>query len=332
MTSPRALITGAAGFIGSHLADACRGLGMDVVGVDNLSGGFRHNVGNGVRFIEGDLRDQGFVDRLWSDAGPFDYVYHFAAYAAEGLSHHVRCFNYENNLVASTRIINAAVHHGARHFTFASSIAVYGAGQLPLSEETQPHPEDPYGIAKYAIELDLAAAARVFGMPFTILRPHNVYGERQHIGDRYRNVIGIFMNQCLRNEPMTILGDGLQTRAFTYIGDITSAMARAPLVPAAANRVFNIGADEPTRVVDLAHEVARALGIPARITHFPARPEVVHAFADHSRVHSAFGVLPSTPLRDGISRMATWARKLGPAEPSRFAAVELHEQLPSIWK
>jgi UDP-glucose 4-epimerase len=332
MNPPRALVTGAAGFIGSHLADACLGLGMEVVGVDNLSGGFRYNVGDGVRFIEGDLRQQDFVDRLWSEAGPFDYVYHFAAYAAEGLSHHIRCFNYENNLVASTRLINAAVHHQARHFTFASSIAVYGAGQVPLSEETQPQPEDPYGIAKYAIELDIAAAARVFGMPYTIFRPHNVYGERQHIGDRYRNVIGIFMNQCLRGEPMTILGDGHQTRAFTYIGDIVQALAQAPRIPACTNRVFNIGADEPTRVLDLAHEVARALGMDPRITHFPARPEVVHAFADHARVRAAFGPLPSTSLREGLSRMAAWARKRGPVEPSRFGAVELPEKLPPIWK
>jgi UDP-glucose 4-epimerase len=332
MSSSRVLITGAAGFIGSHVADACTARGMDVVGIDNLSGGFRRNLSPAAQLFEGDIRDEAFVNRVWAESGPFDYVYHFAAYAAEGLSHHVRCFNYETNLVGSARLINAAIRHQVRHFVFASSIAVYGAGQLPSTEETVPRPEDPYGVAKHAVELDLAAAARIFGLRHTIFRPHNVYGERQHYGDRYRNVVGIFLNQCLRAEPMTILGDGLQTRAFTYIGDIADAIARAPLVADAVNQVFNIGNDSPTRILDLAMEIASAVGIEPRIRHFPARPEVVHAVADHSRLRAVFGDAPSTPLREGVRRMVEWARTMGPTEPSRYGTLELPKNLPSIWE
>jgi UDP-glucose 4-epimerase len=332
MSSPRALITGAAGFIGSHVTEACMALGMEVVGLDNLSGGFRRNLPPTVPVVVGDIRDEAFVEGVWRDHGPFDYVYHFAAYAAEGLSHHLRCFNYDTNLIGSARLINASIQHRVQHFIFASSIAVYGAGQLPLTEATTPRPEDPYGVAKYAVELDLASAAAVFGLRHTIFRPHNVYGERQHIGDRYRNVVGIFLNQCLRGEAMTILGDGCQTRAFTYIGDIATAIARAPLLKDAANATFNIGTDQPTRILDLAHEIALAVGIEPRIQHFPARPEVVHAVAEHSKLHRVFGTMESTPLKIGVQRMARWARTLGPCDPSHFGSLELAQNLPLIWK
>jgi UDP-glucose 4-epimerase len=307
-------------------------LGMEVVGLDNLSGGFRRNLPPTVPLVVGDIRDEAFVEGVWRDHGPFDYVYHFAAYAAEGLSHHLRCFNYDTNLIGSARLINASIQHRVQHFIFASSIAVYGAGQLPLTEATTPRPEDPYGVAKYAVELDLASAAEVFGLRHTIFRPHNVYGERQHIGDRYRNVVGIFLNQCLRGEAMTILGDGCQTRAFTYIGDIASAIARAPLLKDAANATFNIGTDQPTRILDLAHEIALAVGIEPRIQHFPARPEVVHAVAEHSKLHRVFGAMESTPLKIGVERMARWARALGPCDPSHFGSLELAQNLPLIWK
>ena len=142
-------------------------------------------------------------------------VYHLAAYAAEGLSHFIRRFNYQNNLIGSVNLINASVNHDVECFVFTSSIAVYGPNQVPMHEELVPAPEDPYGVAKLAVEQDLRACHAQFGLPYVIFRPHNVYGERQNIGDRYRNVIGIFMNQIMRGEPMTIFGDGRQTRAFT---------------------------------------------------------------------------------------------------------------------
>ena len=125
-------------------------------------------------------------------------MYHLGAYAAEGLSHFIRSYNYRTNLEASVNLINQAVLHDAARFVFASSIAVYGAGQVPMSEHMTPSPEDPYGISKYAVELDLAAAHKMFGLEYTVFRPHNVYGERQNIADRYRNVIGIFMNSVLQ--------------------------------------------------------------------------------------------------------------------------------------
>ncbi len=326
----RALVTGGAGFIGSHVAEHCLRLGFDVTVVDDLSGGFRANVPGHAAFVQGDLRDTAFVDSLWA-AGRFDYVYHLAAYAAEGLSHFVRRFNYETNLVASINLINNSVKHEASCFVFTSSIAVYGAGQLPLREEAAPRPEDPYGISKYAVELDLEAAHRLFGLNHVIFRPHNVYGERQNIVDKYRNVIGIFMNQVMEGAPMTIFGDGTQTRAFSHIDDVAPVIALAAQTPGAMNKVFNVGADTPYSVNDLAKEVAAAFDAPVKVTHLPARNEVLHAFSDHSRVRKVFGSNPTVDLGSGIRRMAEWARRVGPRPPVRFESIELRKNLPPSW-
>jgi UDP-glucose 4-epimerase len=191
------LVTGGAGFIGSHVARRCLELGHEVVVLDDLSGGFRDQVPAQAIFVHGSVIDVTLVQQLF-ETHRFDYVYHLAAYAAEGLSHFIRRFNYTNNLIGSVNLINEAVKHDVRCFVFTSSIAVYGANQLPMTENLPPQPEDPYGIAKYAVELDLRAAHEMFGLDYIIFRPHNVYGENQNIGDRYRNVIGIFMNQIMQ--------------------------------------------------------------------------------------------------------------------------------------
>jgi UDP-glucose 4-epimerase len=304
---------------------------MDVVAVDDLSGGFIENVPDGATWREGDLRDVAFVESLW-EGGRFDYVYHLGAYAAEGLSHFIRRYNYETNLVASVNLINQAVLHEADCFVFTSSIAVYGAGQLPMTEDLVPQPEDPYGVSKYAVELDLAAAKRMFGLDHVIFRPHNVYGERQNIADKYRNVIGIFMNALLNGEPMPVFGDGLQTRAFSHVADVAPIIARSPLVQAARNRTFNVGADRPYTVLELAGEVADALGFPCDVKHLPAREEVVHAYADHSKVHEVFGASEPIDLRTGIERMARWVRERGPQSPVEFSEIEIEKNLPPSWR
>jgi UDP-glucose 4-epimerase len=324
------LITGVAGFIGSHVADSCLRLGMEVIGLDDLSGGFRENVPSGVHLVEGSVTDAVLVDRLFREHS-FRYVYHLAAYAAEGLSHFIRRFNYETNLVGSINVLNAAVRHEVECLVFTSSIAVYGPGQTPMSEESTPLPEDPYGISKYAVELDLEAARRMFGLQYVVFRPHNVYGERQNIADRYRNVIGIFMNQTMQGLPMTVFGDGTQTRAFSYVADVAPIIARAPEVPSAYNQAFNIGADTPCSVNDLATEVARAFGVERRVTHLPPRTEVLHAFSSHEKVARAFGAGPGVSLREGISRMAEWAKRRGSAEPIVFREIELRKNLPPSW-
>lgn len=194
------LVSGGAGFLGSHLAAHLVEQGRRVTVLDNLSGGSRENVPPGCEFVEGDITDDSLVAKLFA-YHKFDLVYHLAAYAAEGLSHFIRRFNYENNLIGSVTLLNAAIKAGTRRFVFTSSIAVYGSGQLPMTEDMTPCPEDPYGIAKRAFEMDLEAAAAMFGIEYLIFRPHNIYGEGQNIGDPYRNVVGIFMNRIMGGNP-----------------------------------------------------------------------------------------------------------------------------------
>ncbi len=326
----KVLVTGVAGFIGSHVAEECLKRGFEVTGVDDLSGGFLDNVPDGVRFVQVSVTNSERIEELFAEQR-FDYVYHLAAYAAEGLSHFIRRFNYENNLLGSVNLINAAVRHNVKCFVFTSSIAVYGRNQLPMSEDLTPTPEDPYGISKYAVELDLRAADQMFGLNHVIFRPHNVYGERQNIADKYRNVIGIFINQVLHGLPMTIFGDGLQTRAFSYISDLTSTITRSVLMPECYGETFNIGADRPYTVVELAREVAHALEIEPKIVHLPPRNEVIHAYASHAKVERFFGSQPKTDLREGLRSMISWAKRVGLREPVSFQNVEVDKNLPPSW-
>jgi UDP-glucose 4-epimerase len=202
-----------------------------------------------------------------------------------------------------------------------------------MREDMRPEPEDSYGIAKYVVERELAATHKMFGLPYVIFRPHNVYGELQNIGDRYRNVLGIFINQIMRGEPLSIFGDGEQTRAFSYVGDIIPAIASAPKNEAAHQEVFNIGADTPYSVNFLAEAVRRAMDVPDHpIIHHPPRQEVLHAFSDHAKMHEVFGVSPSTSLEVGIQTMVEWARAHGPRQSAPFSAIEIERNLPPSWR
>jgi UDP-glucose 4-epimerase len=324
------LVTGGAGFLGSHVVDALVGRGENVVVLDDLSGGFPENVAPGAAFVQGSILDPGLLTRIFQEHR-VRHVYHLAAYAAEGLSHFVRRFNYENNLIGSVNLINASVNFDVECFVFTSSIAVYGPNQVPMHEDLVPAPEDPYGIAKLAVERDLRACHAQFGLPFVIFRPHNVYGERQNIGDRYRNVIGIFMNQIMRGEPMTIFGDGRQTRAFTYAGDIAPVIAAAAWVPAAHGQVCNVGADTPYEVRELAQRVAVAMGVDPDIRFLDARNEVVHAYSTHDNVRAYFDCPPETPLDAGLARMAAWAKQVGARQSQPFGEIEVRRGLPASW-
>lgn len=192
-------------------------------------------------------------------------------------------------------------------------------------------PEDSYGIAKLAVEQELKVSHEMFGLDYVIFRPHNVYGERQNIADRYRNVIGIFMNQILKGEPLTIFGDGTQVRAFTHINDISSVIARSVDVPAARNQIFNIGTDTPYTVNDMAAIVAQAMEVPLKLNHLDARNEVKIAFSDHSKADRAFGKAPQTKFQDGIRAMAEWVKAHGARESSVFEDIEVLKNLPPSW-
>lgn len=316
--------------MGSHVADALLAKGHGVVVLDDLSGGSVDNVPGGATFVEGSILDLPLLERLFA-AHRFEYVFHLAAYAAEGLSHHIKRFVHTTNLIGSVNLINLSVMHGIKCFVFTSSIAVYGAAQLPMTEETAPRPEDTYGISKYAVEMELEASRRMFGLDYIVFRPHNVYGERQNIGDAHRNVVGIFMNQIMQGRPVTIYGDGTQTRAFSHISDVAPVMAAAIDNRRAYNQVFNIGADRPFTILELWRAVAREMGVEPEAAFLPRRDEVDHAVSSHDKLRRLFALPEPLPLEEGIRRMARWAKTVGPREPRRFEGLEITRNLPPGW-
>ena len=260
------LVTGGAGFIGAHVTNELVKMGHKVVVLDDLSGGFRENVNPAAIFVQGSITDAALIEKLFNEHH-FDYVYHLAAYAAEGLSHFIKRFNYTNNLIGSVILINESVKHKVKCFVFTSSIAVYGAAKPPMREDMIPVPEDPYGIAKLAVEQDLRTTHEMFGLNYVIFRPHNVYGEYQNLGDRYRNVVGIFMNQLMQGKPLTVFGDGSQTRSFCYVDDLVEGIYR--LLLSNYEKPVNIGNPAEISLKEFAEEVLKLTNASVKITYKP---------------------------------------------------------------
>lgn len=329
MSSP-VLVTGGAGFMGSHVVDELLGMGCKVVVLDDLSGGFRENVNERAQLIEGSITDNQTIKELF-DRYHFDYVFHLAAYAAESLSHFIKRFNYESNLIGSVNLINASINHNVKCFVFTSSIAVYGKNQLPMHEDTTPIPEDSYGIAKLAVEQELRICREMFGLNYVIFRPHNVYGERQNVGDKYRNVIGIFINQIMQDMPLTIFGDGEQTRAFSYIKDVSPIIARSIILDEAYNQIFNVGADNIYTLNEVAKKVSEAMGVEVKMSYLKERREVMHAYCSHDKVNSIFKRGQRYSFDDGLKNMVEWAKRAGSRQSKQFNSIEVLKNMPASW-
>ena len=326
----KTLVTGGAGFIGSHVVNHLIKSGHKIWVLDDLSGGFIENIHPQATFINGSINDFQLIDSLFNQ-NKFEYVFHLAAYAAEGLSHFIKRYNYNNNLIGSINLINASVNNNVKCFVYTSSIAVYGAAQLPMAENMIPVPEDSYGVAKLAVEQELRISHEMFGLNYVVFRPHNVYGENQNLGDRYRNVIGIFMNQLMQGLPVTIYGDGEQTRAFSYIDDVAPHIANSINNPGAINNTFNIGADQHYTINQLADAVMKPMNIVGEKVYLDTRNEVMHAFSDHQRARSVFNINDFVGLDEGLARMAAWAKKAGVRSSKKFEAIEVLKNLPENW-
>jgi UDP-glucose 4-epimerase len=330
----RTAITGAAGFIGSHVAELLIADGHEVLAIDDLSGGFLENLPAGAEFEKLSVLDP--LDEVFSSFRP-EVVYHLAAYAAEGLSHHLPVFNFTNNVVATANVLAAGYRAGVKHFVFTSSIAAYGHPEddTPFDEESVCNPCDPYGAAKLACEHHIRSFAAYFGKPdFTIFRPHNVFGPRQNISDPYRNVVGIFMRCALTGQPLPIFGDGTQTRSFSYITSVARSIADAPATGAALNRTFNVGGDELMSVRDLAGNTAKVMGVPLSIEWLPPRAEVTHAHCRHELAQKVFSSAheESIDIVSGLTKMAAFvkARPIPPATECP-AVIEISDRMPPSW-
>jgi UDP-glucose 4-epimerase len=314
----KVLITGVAGFIGSRLADYLRGRdNVSLFGVDDLSAGYASNVPQGVEWQRLQLgTGDGALARFWNDVGGFDLVYHLAAYAAEGLSPFIREFNYRNNVVATAEVVNCCLRTPGTRLVFASSMAVYGDAPAPFSESQPLQPIDPYGVAKLACELDIRIAGDQHDLPWTIVRPHNVYGMGQSLWQRYRNVLGIWMREILEHAAsecwhLPVFGDGSQTRAFSCIEDLLPQLWAAGTHDSWLGRAVNLGSDRVYSIREAAETLLQVADRPHwHLQHHPARHEATHAHCRHDLARELlFGTLPETPLDDGIAEMWDWAQR-----------------------
>lgn len=334
------VITGCAGLLGSHFSRHLLNKGYKVVGIDDLSGGYADYLPDSNDFefwpidLSSDYEASHSLEHIFLDPRrEIVACYHFAAYAAEGLSPFIRYFNYENNVLASANVINACINYNVK-LIFTSSMAVYGEQTPPFTEKMIPQPIDPYGIAKYTVEQDIKVAANQHGLRYTIIRPHNVVGIYQNIWDKYRNVAGIFIRRVLDKEPMLIYGDGYQTRAFSDIKFYMEPFER--LIHCFNGYTFNIGADKTYTINELANtvqKVAAKYNIKAEKEYVEARHEVKHAYCDHSLAKDPrnLNFNDQTNLEDLIDEMFAWAMTQ-PRREQKKMPYEVTKGIYDYWK
>lgn len=325
------LITGVAGLIGSRMADWIieHYPDIQVIGIDDFSGGYKENVNPKVIFYKMDLGKES-PETIFERHRP-DLVYHFAAYAAEALSPFIRQYNYTNNLVATAGIVNNCIKYGVKRLVFTSSMAVYGRGTPPFSEDTLRNPIDSYGVAKMGCEMDIEIAGEQHGLDWCIIRPHNVFGAKQNIWDSYRNVLGIWMYKHINGQPLTIFGDGTQVRSFSYIDDSLEPLWRAGTDPKASKQIINLGGTKEYTINEAANTLIDVMG-GGEIKYLPPRHEVKYAYPTWQKSVDVLGFNHKMDLHEGLSKMWEWV-KTQPNRPRQvWETYELDNGIYPFWK
>ena len=331
----KVLITGVAGLLGSRLADWIieKKPEVEVWGLDDLSGGYRENVNDKVNFITINLvKDTALLSHVF-EKEKFDYVFHFAAYAAEGLSPFIRTYNYDNNLRATAFIVNECIKHDVNRLVFTSTLAVYGHGDGGIFNESQvPKPIDPYGVAKYACEMDIQIAGEQHGLDWCIIRPHNVYGVKQNIWDKYRNVLGIWMYQILNKESPTIFGDGSQVRAFSYVDDSVIPFWNASQNDNCKGEIINLGGTKEYSISDACNILINVTGQNIKPVFLESRHESKYAWATWDKSVELLNFEHKVSLEEGAAKMWEWAKKQPNRERFVWPEYELNKGIYEYWK
>jgi UDP-glucose 4-epimerase len=332
MNQKTILITGVAGLLGSRLADWIikNKPEYNVVGIDDLSGGYKDNVHPKVKFHLLDLKDPN-LKTIFKEEKP-DYVFHFAAYAAEGLSPFIRTYNYQNNLVATANIVNECIRHDIKRLVFTSTMAVYGHGEGGIfHEDMRRNPIDPYGVAKAGCEQDIEIANEQHGLDYCIIRPHNVFGANQNIWDKYRNVLGIWMYYHMEGKPITIFGDGTQKRAFSYIDDSLEPLWNAAIKPEASKQIINLGGIHEYSINEASDILAEVLGGAEKV-YLEGRHEVHTAIPTFQKSIDILGFEHKTNLKEGLEKMWEWVQKQPKRERFVWDNYEIEKGIYTFWK
>jgi UDP-glucose 4-epimerase len=298
------LVTGGAGFIGSHLVEELLHAGHRVRVLDNLSSGKRDNLAQAgeVEFIEGDIRDRAAVAAAVRGT---EAIVHLAAVASVQASIDDPIGTHETNLVGTLNLLEAVRANGCTRFVYASSAAVYGDTQhLPVAEHDGVAPLSPYAADKLAGEHYLEFYRRKFGLKGTAYRFFNIYGPRQDPSSPYSGVISIFARRIGEGAPVTIFGDGQQTRDFVYVGDLTQLLVQTLTNDAAVGQVINVGRGIECSLLDLLTEMERIAERKIERRHEPARVgDILRSCADIARLRASGGRVPATPLAQGLERL-----------------------------
>ena len=326
------LVTGAAGFLGSHLAEQLSNLGHDVVGIDNMSGGYEDNVPKNIKFHKIDCCDLPEVQKVMKD---IEVVYHCAATAHEGLSVFSPFEITKNNYLASVAIFSAAVNEKVKRIIFCSSMARYGSQQSPFNESMKPSPVDPYAISKVASEEVLKNLCELNNIEWVIAVPHNIIGPRQKYDDPFRNVVSIMINRMLQGKAPIIYGDGNQTRCFSYIDDCLSCLLPMLDQKNLNKETINIGPDEEFVTINKVAEICSNItGVNLNPIYKKDRPkEVKHATCSANKARELLKYKTTVNLSDGIKKTFDYIKKRGVKPFDYHIKLEIDNDLtPETWK
>jgi UDP-glucose 4-epimerase len=328
----RVFVSGAAGFLGSHLADAFIRQGSEVVGCDNMLGGDLTNLPEGIEFEEADCRDVPAMTRLMKGS---DLVYHCAAVATEGLSVFSPALIAEHVYANTAAMLAAAATSNVRRFVNCSSMARYGDGPTPFVEDQAPSPVDPYGIAKYASELLVRNVADTHGFEFVIAVPHNIIGPKQKYDDPYRNVASIMVNRMLQGQQPIIYGDGGQKRCFSFVQDCVDPLMLMGSLLGISGEIINVGPDEEyITILELARLLAELMAFDLDPIFVADRPrEVRYATCSADKARKLLGYQTKVTLREGLQSIIDWVRRNGTRPFAYHLPVEIDSPLlPATWK
>ena len=325
------LVTGVAGFLGSHLAEQLANLGHEVIGIDNMIGGYKDNIPKNIKFYNIDCCDFEKVKIIMSK---IDIVYHCAATAHEGLSVFSPYTITKNNYLASVSIFSAAINHKVKRIIYCSSMARYGEQLTPFLESMKALPVDPYAISKVAAEDVLINLCELNNTEWVIAVPHNIIGPRQKYDDPFRNVVSIMINRMLQGKAPVIYGDGEQKRCFSYIDDCLSCLIPMLDQKDLNKQIINIGPDEEFTTINKVAEICSNItGVNLPPIYKPGRPrEVKHATCSADKARRLLNYKTTCSLKDGMQKTFEYIKKRGTKPFDYNIEIEINNELtPKTW-